>query len=147
MCPAPLTWLLATLLSAPVVAPQPAAPAADKGDSDERALAAAHLETTGPALLDFFRKRTPPGGDRAHLAELVRRLTDQEPAARDRASGELVARGLAAVPLLRQAANNADDGELAGRARQCLEAIEGPSGAALVGSAARGPARVPALRG
>jgi hypothetical protein len=117
-------------------APQPAAPA-PSAPSDEEALKAANVGTTGPALLDFFRKRTAPAPGRERLAELTRQLGDKDRGARDRAAGELVAWGEKAVPALRQAANNTDEAEGAERARRCLQLVEGAAGAGLVQGAAR----------
>ena len=93
----------------PVV--QPAAPVPG-ALGDEEALKAANIGTTGPALLDFFRKRMAPAPDRERLAELTRQLGDKDAAARDRAAGELVALGEKAVHALRRAANNVDDAEV-----------------------------------
>ena len=44
---------------------------------------------------------------------------------REKALAELVARGSAAIPLLRQASKDPDDVEVAHRARHCLQIIEG----------------------
>src|SRR5262249_28547847 len=94
-------------------------------------------QPTAAGLLDFFRKRTPPAPERARLAGLAKQLGDREPAVRDRAAGELVSVGQAAVPVLREAANNIDDVEGAARARQCLQHIGGGGGGRLSGAAAR----------
>lgn len=105
--------------------------------ADEQTLKAAGLVPTGPGLLEFFQKRTQVKVERQNLAALVHQLGDKTPAIRDRAAGELISLGLAAVPLLRQAANELDDSEAAGRARQCLQSIEGNSGASLTAAAVR----------
>jgi HEAT repeat protein len=114
--------------TAPVPAPTLAA--------DEQTLRSAGIDGSGPALLDFFRKRTQPP-EQKHLFEAIKRLADRTPGVADRAAGDLVAWGQAAVPDLRRAANNFDDEQLSTRARQCLEGIEGSGGAALVQSAVR----------
>ncbi len=103
--------------------------------AEEQVLKAAGLPADD--LLAFFRHRTPPGPDKGHLSVLVRQLADKTPAVRERAAAELIGIGSAAVPSLRQAANDPDDEETAGRARQCLEAIEGPGAAGVVQAAAR----------
>jgi HEAT repeat protein len=135
MCLAPLALVLATLPAAqqPVKPPAPAAVLSP----DEQALKSAYLAATGPALLDFFRKRTPPGPDDERIAELIKGLNDNSATARDQACGELVSLGVAAVPRLREAANHLDDPETSSRAHKCLQSIEGAPGAAVVTSAAR----------
>ena len=55
----------------------------------------------------------------------------------DIASGQLVAFGEPAAPALREAANNLDDPDFAGRARQCLNNIEGAHAGAVSMAAAR----------
>jgi HEAT repeat protein len=107
------------------------------GPGDENVLKAVKLQTTDQALLDFFRKRTPPAPAREKLDELVKKLSSKEAADRDTAQGELTAVGQAAVPLLRQAANNIDNIEGSARAKLCLQNIEGTAGANLAINAAR----------
>src|SRR6266852_555272 len=69
----------------------------------EPALKAAGVKADGPGLVDFFWKRTRPDADRDRIQGLIRQLGDGPPPARDRAAADLVALGVAAVPLLRQA--------------------------------------------
>lgn len=107
------------------------------GPADENVLKTARLATTDEALLDFFRKRTPPAPPRERLVELIKKLSDKDAAVRDSAQGELTALGEAAVPLLRTAANNIDDIEGSSRARLALANIEGASGASIVTNTAR----------
>jgi HEAT repeat protein len=113
-----------------------AAPAVNVA-AEEQVLKAAGLPVLETDLLAFFRRRTNPSADKARLAALVRQLGDKTPDVRERAAAELIGLGHAAVPALRQAANDPDDEEWAGRARQCLDAIEGTGAANLVQSAAR----------
>jgi HEAT repeat protein len=107
------------------------------GPGDESVLKAVKLQTTDDALLDFFRKRTPPAPARALLVAVVKQLHAAEPAVRDAAQAHLIAVGQAAVPLLRETANNTDDVEGSTRAKTCLQNIEGTAGAQLVVNAAR----------
>jgi HEAT repeat protein len=104
---------------------------------DEAALKAASLPTTPAGLLDFFRRRTAPIPAADRLADLVRLLGHADPPRRDQATAELIGYGQPAVPALRAVVNNADDHEAASRARTCLQAIEGASGAALTQSSIR----------
>ncbi len=105
--------------------------------SDEQILKAAHLGADGPALIDFFRKRSAPAPDKAKLDALIAKFADKTAETADRAVGEVVAIGPNAVPALRPAANNPDGGETTVRARRCLQLIEGNQGAALTATAAR----------
>src|SRR5687768_865747 len=109
-----LAWLLAA-------ATMPAGAEA----ADEQVLQAAHLVTTGPKLLDYFRKRLPPGPDPAAVAALIKRLGAPESAVRDQAAGSLLCYGPYAIAPLRQAVNAIEDVERAARARACLEHLEG----------------------
>jgi hypothetical protein len=128
---------LAILLYVLLETTSPAAPAADPQvmAADEQALKAVGLVPTGPSLLEFFHKRTQSKVERQQIARLVQQLGDKTPATHQRAAGELISLGVAAAPLLHQAANELGDPESAERARQCLRAIEG-STAALVTAAA-----------
>jgi HEAT repeat protein len=117
------------LLAALPAQPLPAAPAMTLSSVDEETLKAAHIAAAGPALLDFLHKRSGAVGEGA--ADLVKQLADPAPAVHDAAAGQLVALGEPAVPALREAANNLDDPEFAGRARECLLNIEDPQGADL----------------
>jgi HEAT repeat protein len=127
--------LLGLVLSWPAAAQQPAPerPTA----ADEQLLKNAGLSPTGPALVEFFRKRVSAETDADKLRALVRQLGDKAPEARDRATAELVSQGPAVIPLLRQAANDLDDAQVATRARQCLSQIEGASGRDLAAGAVR----------
>jgi HEAT repeat protein len=132
-----LVVLLAALPAAadPVAPPKPP-PAAPAASPDEQLLKGAGAGTTGPALLDFFKKRTAANVGKDKLADLVKQLGDKAPAARDAATADLLGYGEAAVPALRQAANNYDDPDYANRAKQCIQNIEGQQGANLVAAAA-----------
>jgi HEAT repeat protein len=102
---------------------------------DVQAVKSARLETTGPALLDFFRARTQRTADPKKVADLIQRLGDREAA--NEAFAGVVRVGMPAVPLLRKAANNVDEAEVAARARECLKFIEGEDAATLSTAAAR----------
>lgn len=129
---APALLLLLTLgfLAAPAApAQQPAQP--PPPPSDEQFLQNAGLSPTAPALLDFFRRRARPVADPDRIPTLVRQLRDRSANVRERAAAELVGWGPAAVPWLREAANDLDAAEAADRARQCLAAVEGAGGSAV----------------
>lgn len=105
--------------------------------ADERMLQTANMPADGPALLEFFRKRTVRADDWDRLKTLVRLLGDKSFQVRERASTELTDLGSIVVPLLRQALKDPDL-EVARRAEECLRRIEQQNpGAALAGAAAR----------
>ncbi len=133
--------LLASLSAVQPPAGPPASTAAPS-PADEQTLKAANLAVTGPALLDFLHKRTAAPADKAQIAALVKQLGDPAQAAHDPAAGQLTALGEAAVPFLREAANNLDDPDFARRARQCLQNIEGAQGAGLTTAVVRALAAV-----
>src|SRR5262249_55478008 len=68
---------------------------------DLKALEEAKLGTNGPALLAFLRQRTLPDDERARLAEMVRRLGDDDFDVREEAGKSVIKAGRAAVPFLR----------------------------------------------
>jgi HEAT repeat protein len=104
---------------------------------DAAVVKAAHLGSTGPALVEFFKQRTQRTATPEKLHELIEQLSDKQADVRDKASAGLVSAGMVAVPLLRQAANNIDDNEAATRARDILKYIEGEEAATLTCAAAR----------
>ncbi|HVS39602.1 MAG TPA: HEAT repeat domain-containing protein [Gemmataceae bacterium] len=129
-----IVLVLAALPAGPL--PAPSAPtSASPSSADEQTLKSANIGVSGPALLDFFHQRSGAAVDKARVAALVKQLA--EPAGRDAAVGQLVAIGEPAAPALREAANNLDDPDLANRAHQCLDGIEGPHAAAVSMAAVR----------
>src|SRR5262249_4926401 len=64
-------------------------------------------------------------------------LGNKDEAARNAAAADLVRAGPAAVPVLRQLANNPDDPDTAKRARDCLKHVEGSDSASLTSAAVR----------
>jgi hypothetical protein len=108
----------------------------DLGAADERALRAAGQAVTGPALLEFVRKRTPPAVDAAAIRRLIRQLGDDALDVRQKAQADLLALGPAAVPWLREAESDAD-AEVARRARECLGRVREVTDAGLVVAAVR----------
>jgi HEAT repeat protein len=129
-----------------VSADDPAPPAKDVppspqrgpvGDGEESVLTTARLKTTDEALLNFFRKRIPPAPPRGVNEQLTRALAGEDSARADAAQGELVSLGAAAVPALREVANQIDEVRASMRAKQILELIEGPQAASLPIEAAR----------
>jgi HEAT repeat protein len=128
--------LFPLLAAALLLAAAPARAAEGDALADELLLRSAGLPTDGPGLLAFFRQRSRGTADAARLAALVARLGSDKAAERQKACAELVAIGPAAVPLLRQAANDPDSPAPAALARRCLKALEVNS-VTLTGAAVR----------
>jgi hypothetical protein len=115
---------------------RPAAAESGSTADDERTLRAARVGTDGPALLEFFRKRTVNDIDGSRIEKLIEQLGDDSFGVRQKASAELAALGNVAVPLLRQALNS-DDIEVVRRAEKCLQLIKAGSGTTVPLAAAR----------
>jgi hypothetical protein len=92
--------------------------------ADEKTLKDARLDVTGAALLELVRKRMPGEVNRDQVAVLVKQLGDANGEVCNKAAGELVKLGTAAVPLLHAASRDVDDLATAARAKQCLDAIQ-----------------------
>jgi HEAT repeat protein len=100
----------------------PQAPA-DPGAADEQTLKDAHVDFSGPGLIEFLRKRLPTVVSHDQATALLQQLADKTPAVHDKAAGEFAKLGTAALPFLQQASKELDDTELAVRAQQCINAI------------------------
>jgi HEAT repeat protein len=105
---------------------EPAKPA-DPAAADEETLKSAHLEVNGAALLQFLRKRLPAEVRREQVESLLQQLAVPIPAIRNKAAGELVQTGTAALPLLHRTARDLDHLSLAAEAQACVEAIHNGS--------------------
>jgi HEAT repeat protein len=92
--------------------------------------------TDGPTLLDEFRKRTLTPEATARTRDLILRLGAASFDERERATEELVALGRLALPVVREAARNAD-AEVALRAAAVLLRVERTPNDALPTTAAR----------
>jgi HEAT repeat protein len=114
----------------------PAAAEPDPAREDEQALQAANVGVDGPALLDFFRKRTPVEADRPRIQALIADLADDSYVVRDKASADLVSVGPTALALLREALKS-EDVEVARRAEKCLQLIEPYASIPVTAAAAR----------
>src|SRR5262249_37552946 len=103
---------------------------------DLKALEDAKVGSDGPALLAFIRQRTLPDDERTRLAELVKKLGDDDFDVREKACASLVKAGRSALPFLRQAQKDRDP-EVVRRSRDCLDKIENASDLALAGAVVR----------
>jgi hypothetical protein len=104
--------------------------------ADEQAVRHAGLATDGPALVEFFRKRTPGADARQTIDALVRKLSHRSYRVRENACLELVVLGPPAVNRLKQAARSKDP-EVARRAKRCLTEIDKSIQPELTSAAAR----------
>lgn len=114
--------------------------AVDLAAADEELLKTAGINTDGPSLLEFFRKRTVDGTDADQIKQLIKDLGNEDFDVREAASGKLAAIGVRARSFLKEAVNNSDV-EVAKRARECLQKVDQGSGSQTVAAAARVVAR------
>jgi HEAT repeat protein len=112
-----------------------ALPSGIGGVPEEAVLEKGRLTLRAEPLLDFFRKRTPPGPSRAAIDALVAKLTGPQA---DSAQQELTAIGLPVLPALRETVNGSEGAEAIRRAREIIESLENEAASALVVHAARG---------
>jgi HEAT repeat protein len=105
--------------------------------AEELQLQAAGLALDGPALVEFFRLRTQNHIAPEKLQELIRKLSDRDPAERSRAYRELLGLGPLAVPALRLAVSDPDGSVAARQARRCLGVLTGEGASELPALAAR----------
>lgn len=133
---APLVFLLIAqpVAKKPASRPTPPTPAVV---NDDQILKNVLADTSGPALLAFFRQRMTPSIDAEQVAKLTKQLSDNSEEIHSKAIAELVGLGPLVVPELRRTVNRADNEETLSRARKCLQAIEGSGGSAVVQSAVR----------
>jgi hypothetical protein len=140
--------LLAVLLTlglnvADGAALQPADGEVKKGEprpavaADESLLKAAGLTGDGPALLDYFRKRTVQGVDPKKIKSLIKQLDDDSFQMREQASEELVKYRRFAEPWLNEALKGSKSPEVVRRAQRCLERIRSGDDAIVEAAVAR----------
>jgi HEAT repeat protein len=125
-------WVAAA--NAPPDKPDPAR--SETAAADEQRLREAKIGTDGPALLDFFRKRTVTDAALVNIQGLIRQMGDDSFEVRQKASAELAAVGPVALPLLKQATKDSDV-EIARRAEDCIHLIEQDYNATVVPAAVR----------
>ena len=100
------TWLMLALaagLTAALASAQDDAP-----NPDEKLLQAANLKTDGPALLEFFRKRTLPEAQQETIRGLIRQLGADNYRVREQAAAALVERGPVVTEILKAALKDND---------------------------------------
>jgi hypothetical protein len=105
--------------------------------TDEDLLKAAGLTSDGPAMLDFFRKRTVQRFDPEKIKSLIKQLDDDSFQVREQASEELVKYRKFAEQRLNEALKGSESLEVVRRARRCLERIRSSDEANLEAAATR----------
>lgn len=108
----------------------------ERPDPDEKLLHEAGAGTSGPALLDFFRRRTLSDATRREIVRLVEQLDSNQFQDRQQASQKLIGIGPAALPALRRATVG-QSLELTRRAGHCIREIENGTIMGLPAAAAR----------
>lgn len=114
-----LTFILASAL----LLGQSEPPRADQEAADELLLKNAGLKSDGPALLDFFRRRTLAEDKRAEVRDIIKQLGANSYRVREHAMNDLIGRGPVVMELLREAVKNSDL-EIARRAEKCMVRIQ-----------------------
>lgn len=119
------TCLAAVLAVAGVGAqgPIPGEQASDTSVDDQKALKALGLSVDGPALLDYFRKRTYKEANPKEMDLLIKQLGDTDFTVREKAFGGLISLGPSALVGLKQAEAHADT-EVKQRARDLRDRLE-----------------------
>jgi HEAT repeats len=97
----------------------PSDPVAD----DQKLLRGLGLGIDGPALLDYFKKRTFPEADAKEMAALIKQLGDEEFVVREKAYDRLMTLGVGALVGIKEAAKS-KDAEVSRRADDILHHIE-----------------------
>ncbi len=116
-----MVLLLARSLTAQ--APAKAEAPLDTTAADEKILRDVKEGVDGPALLDYFRKRTYPEADPKRLEILVRQLGDADFRVREKAYHALIDLGSSGMVAVREAENSRDD-EVRRRALEIRQRIE-----------------------
>jgi hypothetical protein len=133
-----LSAALATLLVAGTLAqgPVPGEQTGDTSADDQKTLKAVGLGTDGPALLDYFRKRTFKEANPKEMAALVKQLGDNEFGVREKAFASLITLGPSALVGLKDAEAN-PDAEIKQRARDLRDRLEAKAEPAIQSATAR----------
>lgn len=114
---------VAAVAGAAAQGPIPGEQTGDTSVDDQRALKALGLGVDGPALLDYFRKRTFKEANPKEMELLIKQLGDNDFAVREKAFGGLISLGPSALVGLKQAEAHAD-AEVKQRARDLRDRLE-----------------------
>lgn len=111
-------------------------PASNTLSLDEQSLKQAGVGIDGPALLEYFHKRTPSEAEQTKLRQRAGQLGSTVFALRIQATDELIRAGRSALPALRDTAKKSDT-ETARRASYCIGVIEQNTRAGIAATASR----------
>src|SRR5438876_19808 len=117
-----MLFLVSGLLLA-ALAPLAAGDAPRQSDPDEARLKEPGLKADGPALVQFFRKRTLAEGEQEQVEKLIRQLGARSFRVREDAAAALIARGPVALDLLKESLKDGDL-EIVRRATCCIQRIK-----------------------
>ncbi len=122
----------------PVLAqgPLPGESTGDTSGDDVKTLKAVGLAADGPALLDYFRKRTYKEANPKEMDRLIQELGDKDFGVREKAYSSLISLGPSALVGLKQA-DSSPDTEIKSRARDLRERLEAKAEPAIQVATAR----------
>ena len=120
--------------------PLPSELAGDTSKEDQKTLRDVGLAVDGPALLDYFRKRTFKEANPKEMAALIQQLGDLDFATREKAYAGLISLGPSAIVGLKQA-DSSPNTEIKQRARDLRERLEAKAEPAIQAATARLVAR------
>jgi HEAT repeat protein len=123
MLPLPRFALPVVAVLACALSPLPLRAADAETAEEEQILKKAGVASDGPGLLAFFRQRTVSKAEEERIAGLIGKLGSKNFKVRNKATKDLLAAGVPALPALRRALQ-ASDAEVQSRAKRCLETIE-----------------------
>jgi len=116
--------------------PIPGEQTGDTSADDQKTLKAVGLGVDGPALLDYFRKRTFKEANPKEMETLIKQLGDNDFAVREKAFGGLITLGPSALVGLKQAEANLDT-EIKQRAKDLRDRLEAKAEPAIQAATAR----------
>ena len=116
--------------------PIPGEQTGDTSADDQKTLKAVGLGVDGPALLDYFRKRTFKEANPKEMETLIKQLGDSDFATREKAFAGLISLGPSALVGLKQAESNPDT-EVQQRAKDLRDRLEAKAEPAIQAATAR----------
>jgi HEAT repeat protein len=131
-------WFVAALLLVaclPMLQAAPPTPPAP-GAEEEKALKEVKVGADAKSLLEYFKKRTLSEEDHEKIEGLIRQFGDDSFKVRHKATTDLLAIGVPALPFVRRALANPDE-EVKERVRDCIATLEKDAKPSVSNSAAR----------
>ena len=119
--------ILAVLSLLPLLGSATPARAADESAADEALLQRQLGGADADRVIAYLKEQLLSEPSQANLKKLIEQMGDRKFAVRQEATHKLVAAGIPALPLLREATKHPDK-EIASRAKRCLADIEAGAG-------------------